>query len=62
MKKNDTKLKQFIKDKIISININDKINNSLSDLLTEKNLIYPKFLLYWDIQLLCAYKKLENKI
>ena len=54
IEKNNTKLKQFIKDKIISININDKVKNSLSDLFTEKYLIYPKFLFYWDSQLLCA--------
>ena len=54
IEKNNKKLKQLIKDKIISININDKIKNSLSDLFTEKYLIYPKFLFYWDSQLLCA--------
>ena len=35
IEKNHKKLKQLIKDKIISININDKIKNSLSDLFTE---------------------------
>ena len=54
IEKNNKKLKQLIKDKIISININDKVKNSLSDLFTEKYLIYPKFLFYWDSQLLCA--------
>ena len=54
IEKNHKKLKQLIKDKIISININDRIKNSLSDLFTEKYLIYPKFLFYWDSQLLCA--------
>ena len=54
IEKNHIKLKQLIKDKIISININDKTKNSLSDLFTEKYLIYPKFLFYWDSQLLCA--------
>ena len=54
IEKNHIKLKQFIKDKIISININDRIKNALSDLFTEKYLIYPKFLFYWDSQLLCA--------
>ncbi len=53
IEKNYKKLKQLIKDKIISININDKVKNSLSDLFTEKYLIYPKFLFYWDSQLLC---------
>ena len=45
---------KVLRDKIISININDKVKNSLSDLFTEKYLIYPKFLFYWDSQLLCA--------
>ena len=54
IEKNHKKLKQLIKDKIISININDKVKNSLRDLFTEKYLIYPKFLFYWDSQLLCA--------
>ena len=54
IEKNHKKLKQLIKDKIISININDKVKNSLRDLFTEKYLIYPRFLFYWDSQLLCA--------
>ena len=54
IEKNYKKLKQLIKDKIISLNINDKVKNSLSDLFTEKYLIYPKFLFYWDSQLLCS--------
>jgi hypothetical protein len=54
IEKNNKKLKQLIMDKIISININDQVKNSLSDLFTEKYLIYPRFLFYWDSQLLCA--------
>ena len=44
IEKNYKKLKQLIKDKIISININDKIKKSLSDLFTEKYLIYIKII------------------
>ena len=51
---NFNKLQKLIKEKIISIVINDDIKNSLKDLFTEKYLIYPKFLFYWDSQLLCA--------
>ena len=51
---NYKKLQKLIKDKIISIVINDEIKNSLKDLFTEKYIIYPKFLFYWDSQLLCA--------
>ena len=51
---NNKKMKQFINDKIISIVVDDKIKNSLSNLFTEKYLIYPRFLFYWDSQLLCA--------
>ena len=51
---NYIKLQKLIKEKIISIVINDDIKNSLKDLFTEKYLIYPKFLFYWDSQLLCS--------
>ena len=51
---NYKKLQKLIEDKIISIVINDEIKNSLKDLFTEKYIIYPKFLFYWDSQLLCA--------
>jgi hypothetical protein len=54
IEKNNKKLKKFINDKIISIVINDKVKNSLKDLFTETYLIYPRFLFYWDSQLLCA--------
>jgi len=48
------KMKNFIQEKIISIVIDDKVKNSLKDLFTEKYLIYPRFLFYWDSQLLSA--------
>ena len=51
---NYKKLQKLINEKIISIEINDDIKNSLKDLFTEKYLIYPKFLFYWDSQLLWA--------
>ena len=51
---NNKKMKGFINDKIISINIDDNVKNSLKDLFTEKYLIYPQFLFYWDSELLCA--------
>ena len=54
IEKNNKKLKEFIKEKIISIVIDEKVKNSLKDLFTEKYLIYPRFLFYWDSQLLCA--------
>ena len=54
MEVNYKKLQKLINEKIISIVINDDIKNSLKDLFTEKYLIYPKFLFYWDSQLLCA--------
>ena len=54
IEENNKKMKDFINDKIISINIDEKVKNSLSNLFTEKYLIYPKFLFYWDSQLLCA--------
>ena len=54
IEKNNKKMKDFINEKIISITINDSVKNSLKDLFTEKYLIYPKFLFYWDSQLLCG--------
>ena len=54
IEKNNKKMKDFINEKIISITINDNVKNSLKDLFTEKYLIYPKFLFYWDSQLLCG--------
>ena len=49
---NNKKLKKFINEKIISINITSKEKIALSNLFTEKYLIYPKFLFYWDSELL----------
>jgi hypothetical protein len=54
IEENNKKMKDFINEKIISINIDEKVKNSLSNLFTEKYLIYPRFLFYWDSQLLCA--------
>ena len=54
VEKNHIKIDELIKEKIISIEVNDKMKNSLSDLFTETYLIYPKFLFYLDSQLLCA--------
>ena len=49
---NNKKLKKFINEKIISINITSQEKIALSNLFTEKYLIYPKFLFYWDSELL----------
>ena len=49
---NNKKLKKFINEQIISINITDKEKMALSNLFTEKYLIYPRFLFYWDSILL----------
>ena len=54
IEENNKKMKNFINNQIISLDIDDKAKNSLSNLFTEKYLIYPKFLFYWDSQLLCA--------
>ena len=55
IEENNKKLKSFIEEKIISINENDDdVKNSLRDLFTEKNIIYPKFLFYVDSELLCG--------
>ena len=52
---NNLKIKQFIKDKIISIKeTDDEVKESLNNLFTEKYLIYPKFLFYVDSNLLCG--------
>ena len=52
---NHKKIKKFMVENIINIDDTDiKIKNSLRDLFTEKYLIYPNFLFYHDIQLLCA--------
>lgn len=52
---NHKKLTKFMIENIIDIDDNDKnIKNSLRDLFTEKYLVYPKFLFYYDSKLLCA--------
>ena len=52
---NHKKLTKFMVENIINIDENDiKIKNSLKDLFTEKYLVYPNCLFYYDIQLLCA--------
>ena len=50
---NHEKLQNFMNDNIISFPINDDIKNSLKDFLTEKYLIIPKFLFYYDSQFTC---------
>ena len=48
-------MKKFIIENIMNLNENDSnIQKSLSELFTEKNIIYPKFLFYWDSKLLCS--------
>ena len=55
IEKHHKKLKKFMDEKIIGLDDNNiKIKNSLRDLFTEKYLVYPKFLFYYDSQLLCA--------
>ena len=52
---NHKKLTKFIVENIIEIDDNDKkIKNSLKDLFTEKYLVYPNFLFYYDSELLCS--------
>ena len=52
---NNKKIKNFIEQKIISIDENsEEVKNSLNDLFTEKYLIYPKFLFYVDSNFLCG--------
>ena len=61
---NHPKLKKFMIENIIEIDDNDKkVKNSLRDLFTEKYLVYPKFLFYYDSELLCGtIKGGEDKI
>lgn len=55
IKENHLKMKKFIIENIMNLNENDSnIQKSLSELFTEKNIIYPKFLFYWDSKLLCS--------
>ena len=54
VEKNHIKIKKFIKEEIIGINIgDDKVKSSLGDIFTEKYLIYPNFLFYLDSHILC---------
>lgn len=61
---NHKKLTKFMVEKIIEIDDDDKnIKNSLKDLFTEKYLVYPKFLFYYDSEILCkTIKGGEDKI
>ena len=53
IEKNHLKIKNFIKDNIIGINIQDnKVKSSLGDIFTEKYLIYPTFLFYLDCNII----------
>jgi hypothetical protein len=55
IEKNNSKLQEFVTEKIIAINeTDDDVQDSLSNLFTEKYLIYPKFLFYVDSNLLCG--------
>ena len=55
IEKNNKKMKNFITEYILKIKINeDAVKYSLKDLFTEKYIIYPNFLFYWDSKLLCA--------
>ena len=58
IEKNHLKIKNYIKNNIIDIDIeDDKIKSSLKDIFDEKNLIFPNFLFYSDINLLsCSFK------
>lgn len=54
VEKNHLKIKKFIKEEIIGINIgDDNVKGSLGDIFTEKYLIYPNFLFYLDSHILC---------
>ncbi len=62
--KNYQKLKKFINENILSIDIEkEDIKYYLKDLFSEKNFIYPKYLFYWDSKLLCEviYKNINKK-
>jgi hypothetical protein len=43
-----------MKENILSIDIEkDEIKYFLKDLFTEKYIIFPKYLFYWDSKLIC---------
>lgn len=52
MDRNHKKLHNLIQEQIINIKIDDSTKNKLKDLFTEQYLIYPKFLFYFDSDLL----------
>ena len=55
IEKNHLKIKKYIKDNIIDIDIeSDEIKGSLENIFDNNNMIYPKFLFYSDINLLSS--------
>ena len=52
MDRNHKKLHNLIQEQIINIKIDDSTKNKLKDLFTEQYIIYPKFLFYFDSDLL----------
>ena len=50
IKENHKKLKQLIKEQVIDFKIDNNAKSSLKNLFTEKYLLYPKFLFYYDSQ------------
>ena len=55
IEKNHLKIKKYIKDNIIDIDIeSDEIKGSLENIFDNHNMIYPKFLFYSDINLLSS--------
>ena len=55
IEKHNKQLKDFVDNSIIGIDLeSEQVKKSLSDLFTEMYLIYPKFLFYWDSQLICS--------
>ena len=61
VEKNHLKIKKFIKDHIIEIEIDDEnVKNSLGDIFNEKFMIYPNFLFHLDIDILRETMKREE--
>ena len=53
IEKNHLKIKNYIEDNILGIEIEDKkVKSSLGDIFNEKYIIYPKFLFYWDTNII----------
>lgn len=48
------KIQNMIEEIILPVTLDDKSKHYLKDLFTEKYLVYPKFLFYWDSQLLSS--------